>query len=174
MAKVGIFYHPQRDSARIKAGELEEWLDNKGHHPVQMDENGIEESLDLVVSLGGDGTMLRAIDKILHMPLPIPVLGVNFGSLGYLTECDPDGLFSALQNFFDGQYLIDERMTLSIDVETADPTVESSESRNILYKHYLALNDLVVEKLDSGHVIRVEVHLGTEQFLTYEADGLII
>ncbi|TAN20407.1 MAG: NAD(+)/NADH kinase [Actinomycetota bacterium] len=172
MAKVGIVYHPQRESARSKAAELESWLEERHHCAVYMGESGADDSLDLVVSLGGDGTMLRAIDKIL--PSPIPVLGVNFGSLGYLTECDPDGLFGALQQFFAGDYQVEERMTLSIDVEKNEATIDSALTQAILQKHFVALNDLVIEKLDSGHVIRVDVMFNSREFLTYEADGLIL
>ncbi len=172
MAKVGIVYHPQRESARSKAGELESWLEERHHCAVYMGESGADESLDLVVSLGGDGTMLRAIDKIL--PSPVPVLGVNFGSLGYLTECDPEGLFGALEQFFAGDYHVDERMTLSIEIEKSETGIDSAQVQAIVRKHFVALNDLVIEKLDSGHVIRVEVLFDSREFLTYEADGLIL
>ncbi len=172
MANVGIVYHPQRESARQKAAELDEWLAERGHRAVYMGESGSEHGLDLVVSLGGDGTMLRAIDKVL--PLPVPVLGVNFGSLGYLTEIDPEGLFHALERFFGGDYSIEERMTLAIEVDRGDATLEVGETQSSSRRQFIALNDLVVEKLDSGHVIRVEVAFGAIHFLTYEADGLIV
>ena len=147
MANVGIVNHPQRESARTKAGELERWLYQRDHRAVFLGESWAEDGLDLVVSLGGDGTMLRAIDRIL--PLPIPVLGVNFGSLGYLTEIDPDGLYGALERFFDGEYRIEERMTLSIDVEKDEGAAERPQVQAPFSKHFVALNDLVVEKLDS-------------------------
>ncbi|MDA8270188.1 MAG: NAD(+)/NADH kinase [Actinomycetota bacterium] len=174
MANVGIVYHPQRESARTKAVELEKWLYQRDHRAIFVgeSESWAEGGLDLVVSLGGDGTMLRAIDKIL--PATIPVLGVNFGSLGYLTEIDPDGLFRALERFFGGDYSIEERMTLSIEVEKDERAGEPQESQAPFQKRYVALNDLVVEKLDSGHVIRVDVTFGASHFLTYEADGLIV
>lgn len=172
MANVGIVYHPQRESARTKARELEKWLGERNHHAVYLGEDLAQGSLDLVVSLGGDGTMLRAIDKIL--PLPIPVLGVNFGSLGYLTEVDPDGLYSSLEQFFAGDYAIEKRMTLSIEVEKAETSADIVDGQPPFRKHFVALNDLVVEKLDSGHVIRVDVSFGSTEFLRYEADGLIV
>ncbi len=172
MANVGIVYHPQRDSAREKAAQLEEWLDQRGHRAVYMGESGSGGNLDLVVSLGGDGTMLRAIDKVL--PSPTPVLGVNFGSLGYLTEIDPDGVFRALERFFQGDYSLEERMTLSIEIDRVEAALDTGDAQSSIRGHFIALNDLVVEKLDSGHVIRVDVAFGSTHFLTYEADGVIV
>ena len=72
------------------------------------------DGLDLAVSLGGDGTMLRTVDLVCGTG--VPVLGVNVGHLGYLTEVDPDGLRAALKRFFAGDYRIEERMTLLIEV----------------------------------------------------------
>ncbi len=172
MANVGIVYHPQRESARAKADELERWLYSRDHRAIYMGESWSEDGLDLVVSLGGDGTMLRAIDKIL--PSPIPVLGVNFGSLGYLTQIDPKGLYGSLEKFFRGEYRVEERMTLSVEVEKYEAISESPDIQPFFRRHFVALNDLVVEKLDSGHVIRVRVVFGSSNFLTYEADGLIV
>jgi NAD+ kinase len=111
---------------------------------------------------------LRAIDKVSSQGLP--VLGVNFGSLGYLTEIDPGSLFMALKRFFENDYLIEERMTLNITIESRQLT---SQGYDGFHTSFVALNEMVVEKLSSGHVIRVEVCIGNEQFLTYEADGII-
>lgn len=175
MAIVGIVHHPKRENARSKATELEIWLREHNHEAVYLGDDLVESHLDLVVSLGGDGTMLRAIDHV--MPLAVPVLGVNFGSLGYLTEVDPDSLYSALNRFFEGDYLIEERMTLLVSVArerdmTYQPNVP--QFNNAADTHFVALNEVVVEKLSSGHVIRVDVSIGSEQFLIYEADGLIV
>lgn len=172
MANVGVLFHPLRENAKIKADELNSWLALRGHscQDVALETNC--ERLDLVVSLGGDGTMLRAIDSV--SDLGIPVLGVNFGSLGYLTELNPDSLFDALELFFNGKYDIEERMTLQLTIESIDKNSHNTSDSKRAFSHFVALNEMVVEKLSSGHVIRVEVSIGDEEFLTYEADGLIL
>ena len=70
--------------------------------------------VDLLVSLGGDGTLLRAVDSALDAS--VPVLGVNLGLLGYLTEVEPAGLEDALERFLAGRYEVEERMTLAVTV----------------------------------------------------------
>lgn len=168
MARVGVLFHPGRENARSKAEDLRSWLHERDHEYLNLSDCDQIDQLDLVVSLGGDGTMLRAIDKVSSKGLP--VLGVNFGSLGYLTEIDPDSLFIALRRFFDNDYLIEERMTLNVKIESRQLT---GQGHGGLHSSFVALNEMVVEKLSSGHVIRVEVSIGNEQFLTYEADGII-
>lgn len=168
MAFIGIVFHPKRDSASHTADELIRWLLDRGHNPIVLNDDRSEAKMDLVVSLGGDGTMLRAIDRI--MPSRIPVLGVNFGSLGYLTEIDPEGLFSSLERFFAGDYLIEERMALAVKVAST-LSYAGGESGG---RSHVALNEVVVEKLHSGHVIRVDAFIGSAEFLTYEADGVIV
>lgn len=172
MANVGFLFHPLRENAKGKADELSYWLLSRGHSCQDISLGGECQGLDLVVSLGGDGTMLRAIDAI--SDLGIPVLGVNFGSLGYLTEVDPDSLFDALELFFSGKYDIEERMTLRLILESVNTDQDQVNKSRLGPLHFVALNEMVVEKLSSGHVIRVEVSIGDAEFLTYEADGLIV
>lgn len=114
---------------------------------------------DLVVSLGGDGTMLRAV-ALVHGS-ETPVLGVNLGHLGYLTSVEPAGLLGALERFLAGDYVVHERMTLDVWVEGSS-------------RYALAFNDAVVEKRASGHTVRVALSIGGRPFITYAADGLIV
>ena len=118
--------------------------------------------LDLVVSMGGDGTMLRAAD--LAVLEHVPVLGANLGTLGYLTEVDSDGVKMALKRFLSGAYHVEERMRLGILVERSDGSTESLG----------ALNELVVEKSEPGHTVRLDVELDGALFTTWVADGLIL
>jgi NAD+ kinase len=124
----------------------------------------LADGLDLAVSLGGDGTMLRTVDLVCGTG--VPVLGVNVGHLGYLTEVDPDGLRAGLKRFFAGDYRIEERMTLLIEVIGA-----SSDTDTVVFR---ALNDAVLQRTTSGHTIRLSVTLGGEPFLTYAADSMIV
>lgn len=118
--------------------------------------------LDLVVSMGGDGTMLRAADYAVTEQ--VPVLGANLGTLGYLTVVDREGLTMALKCFLSGAYRIEERMRLAVEIRRADGSTE----------HTSALNDVVVEKSSPGHTVRVEVEIDDSFFTSWVADGLIL
>lgn len=152
------------------------WLEDRGHQ-VSLPENdavragrpdlGSSEDefavgLDLVVSMGGDGTMLRAAG--LAVREDVPVLGANLGTLGYLTEIDRDGLAMALKRFLSGAYRVEERMRLDVTVNRDDGSGERAS----------ALNDVVVEKSSPGHTVRVEVELDGTFFTAWVADGLIL
>lgn len=129
--------------------------------PQHADDRRIADA-DIVLSLGGDGTMLRSV-RLLD-GATVPVLGVNLGSLGYLTEIEPDALESALTAFFaggtSGEWHIDDRMMLDVSV--------NGEHAG------RALNEAVVEKSQSGHTVRLLARLDGEPFTHYAADGLIV
>jgi NAD+ kinase len=165
VARVFFVVHPERPEAASLAARAQRHLESLGHQAVVPEGPPSEPPLgfDLLVSLGGDGTMLRTLE--LANAADIPVLGVNLGHLGYLTEVDADGLPTALQRFTEGAYEIEERMTLEVTV--ARPGGEDVPWR-------LAINEAVVEKRESGHTIRVAVSIGGRSFLTYSADGMIV
>jgi NAD+ kinase len=125
--------------------------------------------VELVVSLGGDGTMLRAVE--LAHPSKAPVLGVNLGRIGYLTEVDALDMERAFEQFAAGEFTITERMTLQLEVRLSslrrpeeDPTSHS----------LVALNEAAVEKVEHGHTIRFNVWISGNRFLTYAADGVVL
>ena len=101
----------------------------------------------LAVSLGGDGTMLRTVDLVEEEE--VPVLGVNVGLLGYLTEVEPNAMTSALERFFAGDYGIEDRMMLSVTIRSKRSILDGWSFR--------ALNEAVVEKTQSGHTVRMLV-----------------
>jgi NAD+ kinase len=104
--------------------------------------------------------MLRAVDLLAAHE--IPVLGVNVGHLGYLTQVEPDQLVPSLERLLDGRYEIEERMMLSVRVEGAEMPPRT------------ALNELVVEKIAAGHTVRLAVEINDRFFATYAADGMIV
>lgn len=117
---------------------------------------------DVVISLGGDGTMLRSVELV--GGAEIPLIGVNLGSLGYLTEVEPDAMTHALDRFAlgreAGEWHLDERMMLDVAVNG---------------EHVgRALNEVVVEKNQSGHTVRLLARIDGDPFTHYEADGLIV
>ena len=166
--------HSARQRAVELAREAADWLVERGHRvrvpETDADatgltawacaEDALADDLDVALSLGGDGTMLRAVDLLAGED--VPVLGVNVGHLGYLTQVEPDQLLPSLERLLAGQYDIEERMMLSARVEDA----EAPEHR--------ALNELVVEKVGAGHTVRLAVAINDRFFTTYAADGMIV
>ena len=112
---------------------------------------------DMVLAVGGDGTMLAAVQIALRSE--VPVLGFNLGTVGFLTEAEPDQAESVVRRLMSGDYQLDERMTVSASVGDASAT---------------GVNDVVVEKVDSQRLIDLDVTIDGDRFLTYRADGLII
>jgi NAD+ kinase len=177
VAVVGIIVHPEREQAAELARDVLAWLRERGHevrlprHDAAVlgeAEAGIAEAtfargLDVALSLGGDGTMLRTVDLVAGEG--VPVIGVNVGQLGYLTEVEPAGIRMALKRFLAGSYEIEERMLLAVSVEA-----EGFDDGAV----HLALNEAVLEKTPMGHTVRLGVSVDGEAFTPYAADGLIV
>ncbi len=177
MATIGVIVHLGREAASEHARELAEWLTGEGHE-VRMPEkdaaavgegllavpnDGFAGGLDLVVSLGGDGSMLRALELVGEAE--IPLLGVDHGQLGYLTEVKPSNARNAVERFLEGDHEIEERMLISM-VLTPDeggPVIE-----------HLVLNEVVVERSSDVNTIRLAVDLDDDFFTTYAVDGMIV
>jgi NAD+ kinase len=174
---VAIVLHRGRAETVALAAKAVAFLEESGHEvriPTDDAEVGglqgwatpdedLCRDLDLAVSLGGDGTMLRAVDLV--AAAGVPVLGVNVGHLGYLTEVEPEGLIEALERFFAGDYRLQERMTLSV---TTDPAADRAPIR------VSALNEAWVEKRLPGRTTHLAVTIAGRPFTTYAADGLIV
>jgi NAD+ kinase len=124
-----------------------------------VDEESFAEGLDVCLSFGGDGTMLRATHLVVDQH--VPLLGVNAGDLGYLAEIDPDQLETSLSAWRDGELVIEERMMLEV--------LDAGGHRL-----GLALNEAVVERAESGHIVSLLATIGDQPFTTYKADGLIV
>lgn len=177
MADVLIVVHHERGLAADLARQAVAWLSDHGHAPWLTEGDALAVGLDelacpddkisrseLAVSLGGDGTMLRTLDMV--SGADVPVIGVNAGLLGYLTEVEPDHLTDALAHFFSGEHAIEERMMLCVRVTSAVSVLDGAE--------FSALNEAVLEKTSAGHTVRLLVTIGDEVFTSYAADGLIV
>jgi NAD+ kinase len=176
MQSVGIVPHRDRPVAHKLAQRAASWLADHGctvRVPASLgpatgldgyavDDDGFASGLDLAISLGGDGTMLSAVQLV--YPASVPLLGVNVGTLGYLSELEPEQLEDWLPRLVDGDFDLSERTLLAIDVESAGPIRGS----------WYALNEAVVEKLRSGHLIYIDVSINGSAFTSYAADGLIV
>ena len=115
---------------------------------------------DILVALGGDGTILAAAREVGE--LAIPILGVNLGKLGFLAEVTPEDLSSAIRDLHAGNFRIEERLV----IEATSPSAPG--------KTLFAVNDVVVDKARSSRVIDLETHIDGEYAVTYRGDGLII
>lgn len=165
MAVVGFVAHPQRAAALSLAERTIGWLHGIGHEARRVDGRaGDPSGVDLLVSLGGDGTMLHTVG--LACPQGIPVLGVNFGHLGYLTVVEPDGLEPALRRWLDGDYQVESRMTIQVVVG------EEGGAAPLLVR--TALNDVVLQRSTGGHVVRVAMAVNDKPFVSYVADSVIV
>jgi len=122
----------------------------------------VSTDMDAVIVLGGDGTLLRAARLVGERG--VPIVGVNFGSLGFLTEVRMDERSAALEAMLDGRYGIEERGMLQIEVSRD----ESALSR------YLALNDAVINKGALSRLIELEIRIGEQPAIFTRSDGLII
>lgn len=172
---VGLVPHPHRPLATQLAVRATGWLEAQGmtvrvpvddapdalrDHAVERD--AFTAGLDLAISLGGDGTMLRTVDLVYESGAA--VLGVNVGQMGYLTEVEPDGLDDALARLGRGEYEIDERTVLEVVVG----------SKGGAAGRWWALNEATIEKVRPGLLARLDVAINGAVFTTYAADGVIV
>ena len=177
MAVIGLIVHHGRPEAAATARDLSMWLVGEGHQVRMPPEEAAAVScpdlacsperfapgLDAVVTLGGDGSILRAVELVGESG--VPILGVNFGRMAYLTEVAPSDARSAIDRVLAGDHGIEERMLL---------TAEFGESGSGVRRRHVALNEAVVERPAASYALRLGVALNGEQFTTYAADGLIV
>jgi NAD+ kinase len=177
VAIIGFGAHTQRLQAVTLAEETAAWLRSLGHEvrmltvargdgppPAAPPDELCD--LDLVVSLGGDGTMLRTIRLVDGSG--VPVLGVNLGNLGYLTVIEPEELVDSLKRFLAGDYGIESRMTLDVQIRAGG----GGDDEVLLQTS--ALNDVVLQRPAGGHTVRAALAVNDRPFLTYSADALLV
>lgn len=157
------------------AGELIEWLTARGIEPLveshlarhirfpqRADTGCFLEGAELVVVLGGDGTLISAARLIDGRD--IPILGVNLGSLGFMTEITVDELYPLLTDFLDGQFSVCDRMMLDCSVERD----------KIEIARHQVLNDVVINKGALARIVDLDTTVDNLHLTTFKADGLII
>lgn len=166
MSSVLLLVHPDRPAAHELADAARLWWEGRGYDVVQAGEldGRSSEGFDFAVSFGGDGTMLRTVQ--LALPLGTPVIGINLGRMGYLTEVEPSGMQAAFERLVLGDFTVEERMVLDVAVTRADGSAADPA--------YAALNEAIVQRVAPGHTIHVEVAISGQPFLTYVADGLLV
>lgn len=169
--KVAIVHRPDSEPALSLAHDLCRWLHEKKircfTHPKQRlgstaSKFKPNQGLDLVIVLGGDGTYLEAVRML--GPRSIPMLGVNLGSLGFLTVHRAQELYDVVELALKGK--LDRLNRSMIDIE-----IKRKGKRR---GRYLALNDLVIERGPTSHLIHLAVRLNNQMLHTLKADGLIL
>ncbi|HYB89964.1 MAG TPA: NAD(+)/NADH kinase [Candidatus Binataceae bacterium] len=174
---VGMVVKLDRPQAISMARSLTRWLRSRRKAVIAEPEAAaavgaeavsrleLSDRADLIVVLGGDGTLLGVAR--LAAPRATPILGVNLGGLGFLTEVGVDEARDCLERVLAGDYQVDRRITLEATVERA-----SSDSRGV--ERFIAVNDLVLSRGPLGRMLQLRVVADHKPFCSYRADGLII
>ena len=123
----------------------------------------VPERVDAMLTLGGDGTLLRAARFVGEKP--VPILGINLGRLGFLTCAPAEGLEAALRRFARGEYVVEQRMTLDARVRDAKGTERAQ---------WRALNDVVLHKGGFARVVTLSVRANGETVAHYSGDGVVL
>jgi NAD+ kinase len=174
--KVGIIFKKQDARVRGIAADIIPWLQSRGVEvfvdgtaadqcPSNVNFVPLEELVEkaeVVCVFGGDGTLLYA-GRLIGAK-SIPIFGINLGSLGFLTEVKVDEMHAAFEGLLAGEYRLEERVLLNVEVARNGSTIAQ----------YLALNDAVINKGALARIIDLEVSVNSQPVLFTRADGLII
>jgi len=169
MKRVGILYHPLNEAAYPLAKELEGFLDAEGVSAWLCSAWKGEEAraqvtnTDLILTIGGDGTILRAAQ--VAVPASIPITGVNLGKLGFMTELKADEVKAKLPALLAGEGWLDERAMLEAELLATD-----QEPPRIFH----ALNDVVAARGEVARLVYVDASIDGKPLTGYGADGVIV
>jgi NAD+ kinase len=161
--RVGIVHKLTSPEAADTAQQVHELLASRGIEVI-TDEAEAGRSADLVVVLGGDGTLIHA--QSLLDGRPVPILGVNMGSLGFMTEVPRSELSQALEQVLAGQAQLSERMKLRVHLHKGGSRERALDAE--------VLNDVVISKSALSRMAELETRCSGEYVTTYQADGVIV
>jgi len=173
---IGILSRPRREQLSVVVPSLLKWLEARGIKTALDEEtvaalptgskgqprSAVADASQLLLVLGGDGTMLAAAR--LAAPRRIPILPINMGSLGFLTSFTLDELYPALEETLAGNSSISQRVMLQAELVRAGSVIESQS----------ALNDVVIHKGALARMIQLELNINSDFVCRYRADGLIV
>jgi NAD+ kinase len=159
-----VVWLAERDIRLVGGPQIErERIEHQTGCPVdELEDEAIAHDVDLILVLGGDGTMIATARMIGDRDLP--VLGVNYGGLGYLAEFRIEELYTALESILAGNYRLDKRVMLAVELRsgTAPPQLNR------------VLNDVVINKSALARIIEIEAYLNRQFVNSFRADGLIV
>ncbi len=168
VARIGVLYHPKIPPTQQVAREIADfvgergivaWLASTWDEPRVRDQ---VENLDLALVLGGDGSTLRTARMV--APHGIPIVGLNMGQLGFLSELTPDDWRNKLPRILDGDYWIEARTMLRAEAQRQGNT----------FGEYEALNDVVISRGSLARLIHIRAHIDGGHLATFSADGVIV
>ncbi|MBF8267319.1 MAG: kinase [Dehalococcoidia bacterium] len=166
---IGIVYNPGIPRAKLLAHQLAEKLGSERPSWVlptaEVEEQGPPLSTSLIITVGGDGTILRAAQ--LAAPRGIPLLGVNLGRVGFMTELGADEALSRIGEYLSGQARLEERTMLQA-------RVVSERAGDAAALPFQALNDVVVGRASVSRLVHLEVRIDGALLTTYRADAVIV
>jgi NAD+ kinase len=148
--------------AQAMAEEARQRFSRHGWQVVSLDEETGQETLDIALVLGGDGTLLRAAEAVRGRA--VPLLGINLGHLGFLAECDLDGMAEAIDRVVAGDFTVEARSTLQVVVDQADGTRWAG----------WALNEVTLEKAEPQRMVEVLVSVDGQPISNYGCDGMVV
>ncbi len=167
---IGIIYHPLNKAAHELGKEISTYLNNAGCRNWLVsawDNDNLKshiEGTELVVTTGGDGTILRAAQAAL--PLDIPIVSINLGKLGFMTEIPAAEAMTLLPRILAGEGWCDCRAVLDVEL------IPASEQQKPL--KFLAVNDVVAARGGIARIISVECHIDKAPFATFKGDGALV
>ena len=164
---IGILYNARIAQAHPLVEEVLAWIERRGRQVCACEIEEASDALDfqatdLLVTLGGDGSILRAAH--LAAPCGTLILGINLGRVGFLTEAEPFSWRDVLSRVLVGDYWIEERMMLWAEARRGDGVLRQAE----------ALNDVVVGRGKEGRAVHLHTEVDGGSLATYVADGLIV
>jgi len=168
MRRVGLYYRSEHAGATRLAMDLEEYLQAHGLETWRGavdDDDALclaADGLDALLTLGGDGTIVRAVRCV--APAQVPILGVNFGRLGFLTEVDPEDVMGLMPRLLDGGYRVERRMMLHTVLERQGQAILEADG----------INDVVVGRGHVSRTLQVTVSVDGHRMMTQSADAMIV
>jgi NAD+ kinase len=179
--RIGVVVKPHQPDAMDTMCRLTKWLSERGIQIIGGTDIAREQiehqtgctvevvpsaelpkSVDLILVLGGDGTMIATARMLDHTE--VPVIGVNYGALGYLAEFRTEELFSALESILAGHYKVERRVMLSVQLLRGSDSITKNR----------VLNDVVINKSALARIIEIEAYLNDQFVNSFRADGLIV
>jgi len=171
---LGLILNYRRKQPILMGNKLIEKFRQRGIKVFVLEEEGsyleiepefitseLGQKVQCVLALGGDGTFLRAARCV--APFRVPVLGINMGTLGFLTEVEVSEIEEAMEKLFQGKYWLEERMMLEAKIKRNEEIIET----------FLGLNDVVINKGPLARMNTLKIYVDKEYVTTYKADGVI-
>ncbi|MBA3947714.1 MAG: NAD(+)/NADH kinase [Herpetosiphonaceae bacterium] len=168
MQRIGILYNPLSEETSLRANQIADWLEQRGiatwcgvSHDAREDP-ALVKGCDLLLSLGGDGTILRAAR--LAVPNDVPLLPVAMGHLSFMAEIEPGAAIEVLERILTGDYWVEERTLADVTLHRA----------GVVIGHWTALNEMLITRADMVRAVVIEVLIDGTPMTTYHADGIIV